>query len=37
MLQYLFDDENMIQKAIPMLNGLLEAQSPRLSLVAEKS
>jgi hypothetical protein len=36
MLQYLIDEENMIQKAIPVLKGLLEAQSPRLSLIAEK-
>jgi hypothetical protein len=36
MLQYLFKDETLIAKAIPVLRGLLDAQSPRLSLIAEK-
>jgi hypothetical protein len=36
MLEYLFNDKNWIEKAIPVLKGLLKAQSPRLSLIAEK-
>jgi hypothetical protein len=33
---YLFDDQRMARKAAVILKALLEAQSPRLSMIAEK-
>jgi hypothetical protein len=35
-VRYLFDDPEAVKKAGAILKGLLEAQSPRLSMIAEK-
>lgn len=36
LMGYLFDDEKIAQKAAEIIRGLLEAQSPRLSNIADK-
>jgi hypothetical protein len=35
-MEYLFDDEKLVQKGSAIVSALLEAQSPRLSNIAEK-
>jgi len=36
LMRYLFDDDELAQKAAEIIRGLLEAQSPRLSNITDK-